>query len=149
MNKSFSQDEWTKCFVLIFNELSKMGAIGKKKDFVNLIQLPAQSTLNLILSEQRDFPIGRRQTALQVLRDKFFVNPLYFQNRSNPMFTQNINDLNFPSSTGARGMSYSEIVKCQKAQEENQTLLKRLEDKEEIIRTQAALIAELKKNREG
>ena len=144
MSKFFDQDEWTKCFVLIFNELFSKGWVPKKKDFSEKIGLKHQTTLNAITSSQRDFPLHLRQMAMKVLQEEYYVNPKYFLNRMNPMFTEELSDHPLPITGPQKGMTYAEIIKCQQLKAENELLRSSLSDKDQIIAAQAALIEALK-----
>lgn len=141
MLKNFQPDDWTTSFCLIFRELTKYNKISKKKDFSAAVGLATQSILNLILNGQRNFPIESRQLAMQVLRDHYHVNMTYFQSRDHPMFTQSMDDGGLPPVvTGQRGLTYGELARLHKLEQENEWLKKSLADKEKIIETQSVTI---------
>jgi hypothetical protein len=152
MINKFLQDDWTKAFCLIFNDLVEKGAIQKKKYFSELVGLQAQANLNHILLERRDFPLKHRQQAMEVLRSKYHINLDFFRDRKASMYlTTHYLENEVPDDYGSKknksgGMTYSEILKSKKVEQENEYLKKLLEEKDIVISTQAALIKALQEN---
>ena len=146
MDKKFTHDRWTVTFCLVFNSLAESGKITKKSTFAMLVGLENQSTLNHILKEGRNFPQHARQKAMEALRAHFQVNLAYFQDRGNSMFMAghylqpDVVENEEEDDTRKGSMTYSEILRCSKIEEENKYLKKLVAEKDRTIETQAALI---------
>ena len=137
----FNQDEWSKSFAHIFQELVTANRAGKKVIFCQNVGLNDPSLLAKIVNGKRNFPLHLRQQAMNALRDLYQVNLEYFQNRTKPVLSQQ-------QSAGFTVMaeSKSEGIYLQylKGKEEILLLKKMLEDKDKIIEAQSALIQVLK-----
>ncbi len=92
MDMNFTQDDWTKTFCLIFNDLVEKGKVIKKLLLVKQLERGPQSTLNHIMNGTRIYPISKRQHAMKVLREVYKINLEYFKSHNNPIVFRNYRD---------------------------------------------------------
>jgi hypothetical protein len=145
MENNFTQDEWSKSFVMIFHKLSERGIVEKKGKFAANVGIDHPSSFNKIVKGSRDFPLHLRQRAMEVLRDRYGVNLGYFKMRSNPMFLTEDNSYD-PAGLNVKAgnITISELIQLQKLKEEYNSLKKIVEEKDRTIEAQAELIKLLK-----
>ena len=147
LQKSFDQDHWTLRFIMIFNELDILSLVQKKKDFAAHLGIDP-TTLTNVLNGQRNFPVQKRQHAMDQLAKVYQVNLHYFKDEQAEPFTVKEEALPYYIATGGKGsgsgaMTYGEISEFKKLKEEVVLLRQQVQNKDQVIAAQNVTITAL------